>query len=205
MSSLAELPDWSAFGEREAPLDTELLSPAAELAAVLQVYRADLATVRAEVQQARLAGAAALAQQAVFVVQLAVALESYQAALAEASLSKVHRHLRIVKDQMLDALRGAGLEIVPLVGRSFDEIADLVDVQGWRHRPEFTSEVVAEELEPLVKYRGEVVRLGRVVMGAPPEAAVAAEQLGEPDVDKDESAWLGTSAAEPSGSTSGEE
>jgi hypothetical protein len=168
MSSSAELPDWSAFAERPVLEEPGLLSPASEMAAVLQQYHADLEAVRQDVEAVRRDGLTALARQASFVVQLAAALTRYESIIAQASLKPVHRHLRVIKDQMLDALREAGLEIVEPLGKPYREVSELVQVEGWRHHADFASEVVAEALEPIVSFRGVLVRPGRVVMGAPP-------------------------------------
>lgn len=171
MSSSAELPDWTAFAERETPEPGELLSPVAELVAVLQRYRTDLDTARQRGQDAYRESLLALAEQAVLVVQLEVAIEHYAASFAEQGLTKAHRHFRVLKDQMLAAVAATGLEVVRLRGRPYDEVAEAVSIVGWRHHPDFAEEVVAEEKEPLVRYRGAVLRPGRVVMGAPPENA----------------------------------
>ena len=169
MLSSDKFPDWSLFKEREVPFEVELLSPASEVAALLQRYRTDVDAAEQNVEGVRNEGLAGLAQQAVFVIQLAAALDRYESDLKQASLTRVHRHLRVLKDQMLDALSSAGLEVVIPIGKPFDEVADSVHVEGWRHHEDFSSEVVAEVLEPIVKYRGALVRLGRVVMGAPPQ------------------------------------
>ena len=169
MSSLDKFPDWSVFSEREVPFDVELLSPAAEVVAVLQGSQAALDEARQEVKDVRREYLEALAQQAVLVVQLAAVLDRYAPDYTQASLAKVHRSLRIVKDQMLDELGRAGLEIIIPIGKAFDEVAHSVNVDGWRHHEDFSSEVVAEVVEPIVTYRGDLVRPGRVVMGAPLE------------------------------------
>ena len=164
-----KFPDWSAFAEREVPVAVEFLSPAAEAASLLQLYQSSLAAAGIRRDEVQSAGLRALAQQAVFVFQLEAALERYQADLIQASLPRVHRHLRVLKDQMLDALTAFGLEIDVPRGKPFEDVADLVHVDGWRHHEQFTAEVVAEVTEPIVKSGGALVRLGRVVMGAPLE------------------------------------
>jgi molecular chaperone GrpE (heat shock protein) len=116
------------------------------------------------------------------VVQLAAALDIYESVLTQASLGKVHRHLRIIKDQMLSALEKAGLEVNIPVGKPFNEVANVVHVDGWRHHADFLSEVVAEVIEPIVTYRGRLVRMGRVVMGAPPDKVT--EQIMTDKVEK---------------------
>jgi molecular chaperone GrpE (heat shock protein) len=169
MSSSDKFPDWSAFSKREIPFEVELLSPASEAAALLQRSQAALDEAWQEVDHVRGEGLAALAQQAALVIQLAATLERYQPDFTQASLKKVYRSLQITKDQMLDELRRVGLEIIVPLGKTFDEVAQLVNVDGWRHQEHFTSEVVAEVIEPIVMYRNILVRPGRVVMGAPLE------------------------------------
>jgi molecular chaperone GrpE (heat shock protein) len=182
MSSSDKFPDWSVFSERHVPFDVELLSPASEVTALLQRYWTDMNKMRQEIESLRSEGLNASAQQAVYVVQLAAALDIYESVLTQASLGKVHRHLRIIKDQMLSALEKAGLEVNIPVGKPFNEVANVVHVDGWRHHADFLSEVVAEVIEPIVTYRGRLVRMGRVVMGAPPDKVT--EQIMTDKVEK---------------------
>ena len=169
MSSSADALGWNAFSERPVGAAGALASPASEMAAVLQRYRSDLDAAQAEVEAACRRGLEALAQQAVLAVRLEAALALYEPQLAGASMEKAHQHLRILKDQMLAELAAAGVEPVRLEGRSYDEIAELVEVDGWLHRDDIEAEVVLEELEPAVRGGDEVIRIGRVVMGAPAE------------------------------------
>jgi hypothetical protein len=175
MSSSDDHLDWSAFGEREVGLEVELASPAAELAAVLRRYRTELDAARAEVTAERRKGLEALARQAVLAVKLESALALYEPRLADASMGKAHQHLRILKDQMLGELVAAGVELVRLAGRPYEEVKTLVEVEGWLHKEGVESETVLEELEPAVRHGEEVIRMGRVVMGAPLRAAPSQE------------------------------
>ena len=111
--------------------------------------------------------------------QFSAALERYQAELTHIGLARVHRHLRVLKDQMLDALRASGLEIDVPLGQSFEQVAEAVHVDGWRHEAQFTGEVVAEVSEPIVRAGGALIRLGRVVMGAPVDHAGSAAPENE--------------------------
>jgi hypothetical protein len=171
MSSSGKFPDWSVFKERSTP-DVDILSPAMEMSTMLQRYAADVKKAREDIDAARYEGIGIAARQAVYVVQLAAALEAYEPALKDASLQRVHRHLRIIKDQMLSALSGEGLEIVIPINKPFDDVAELVHVEGWSHSDKFTSEVVAEVLEPVIYYKGSLISMGRVVMGAPPDNVI---------------------------------
>jgi hypothetical protein len=176
MSSSDEFPNWSLFSEREQSLSVDLLAPALEVATLLQKHRAELDLAHQESEEARRAGLEALAEQAVFVIQMSGALERYEQDFIKASLVKAHRHLRVLKDQMLDTLSKAGIEAeIPLL-KPFDEVAESVHIEGWRHRQEYTAEVVAEVIEPIIKHKGELVRMGRVVMGAPLEMAIKDER-----------------------------
>lgn len=165
--SSGEQAGWGGFRERPQPPDVELLSPASELVAVLQRYRNDLDAERAAVRNAVASTLSIAIEQAVLVFQLAQLLGRNEQVFAKAGLGGVHRQLRIVKDQMLEALTGGDLTVADPSGRSFDDAAEMVHVVGWRHGPEFADEVVAETIEPIVLHAGKVVRQGRVIMGAP--------------------------------------
>jgi hypothetical protein len=182
MSSSDELaPRWDEFCERPTA-HIELRSPAAELAAVLQRSSTDLHDTVQAAAVLRREAYVALAAQAALAVELERALAHYETQLLDASLPRVHRHLRILKDRMLDAICATGIEIERLTGRPTDEVLDIVDVDHWRHAPEFEEQVVAELLEPAVLFEGELLRTGRVVMGAPEQAQdaeTAADAAGD--------------------------
>lgn len=166
MSSSGE-PTWEAFRERPEPPAGELLSPASEVAALLQRYQHDLADQRAADQAALADAHSAAADQAVLVFHLAAVLGRDETAFADAGLTRVHRRLNALRNQMSQAIERTGLRVVDPTGQAFDEVADLVHVIGWRHGPEFAGEVVAETIEPIVRHETELVRPGRVVMGSP--------------------------------------
>lgn len=158
---------WAAFRERPEPPPGELLSPASEVAALLQRYRNDLAGQKAADRTALADAHSAAADQAALVFHLAAVLAQHQDAFAAAGLTRVHRQLNALRHQMAQATGRTGLRVVDPTGQAFDEVADLVQVIGWRHGPEFAGEVVAETVEPIVCHETELVRPGRVVMGAP--------------------------------------
>jgi hypothetical protein len=153
--------------ERPEPLPGELLSPASEMAALLQRYQNDLAERRAADQAALADAHSAAADQAVLVFHLAAVLGRDETVFAGAGLTRVHRQLNALRNQMAQAIERSGLRVVDPTGQAFDEVADLVHVIGWRHGPEFAGEVVAETIEPIVCHETELVRPGRVVMGSP--------------------------------------
>lgn len=169
-------PNWSAFAERELPFDVEMVSPAVEAAGILQQLAVELDAARQRAEAAVDTHLPALAQQAVFVSQLAQALELYQRDFEAASLARPYRHLRVVKDQMQDLLTRAGLEVEIPMGAPFDAVADQVSVAGWRHLAGLAGEQVAEVLEPIIRFQGRLIRPGRVVMGAPLEASSSEAQ-----------------------------
>jgi len=166
MSSSDEL-TWATFRERPEPPPGELLSPASEIAALLQRYRNDLDSQRTADQAALADAQGAAADQAVLVFHLAAVLGRDEGAFADAGLTRLHRQLNALRHQMAQAIERTGLRVVDPTGQAFDDVADLVHVIGWRHGPEFAGEVVAETIEPIVRHETELVRPGRVVMGAP--------------------------------------
>ena len=176
MSSSADSPaepavelGWSAFTERPAgPDPVPLLSPAQELAAALQEGQKALRTAREDGAAALDRVLAIVADQAALVFRLGVVLAESEDKLREAGLGRIRTQLSIVRRQMAEALDGAGLDVVDPVGTPFDEAQEHVEVVGWRHGAEFTDQVVAETIEPIVRHDGVVVRSGRVIMGAPP-------------------------------------
>lgn len=157
-------PTWREFAER-AGIEVAPSSPAAELAGVLQRYRADLDEAARAGASSRANGLRVLAEQAVLAVQLEQVLEGASTRALEDE--EIRQPWLQLKDRMLAQIRACGLEIVRLAGATARSVDDLVDVECWRHDDAYASEVVAEELEIAVRFGGTVVRRGRVVMGAP--------------------------------------
>jgi hypothetical protein len=96
--------------------------------------------------------------------------------------------LRALKDRMLEQIEATGLEVMHLEGASADEVFGMVEIERWRFAESYPAPVVVEELEVAVRLDGSPLRLGRVIMGAPPEHPVASpidlvrvdEPAGEP-------------------------
>jgi molecular chaperone GrpE (heat shock protein) len=116
----------------------------------------------------------ALAQQAVFIAQFAMVLDRYEAAFtqlqaqgSQPSPARAHRSLRILKDKMLSALSSHEIDIDIPLGKPYDEVAEVVTIEGWRHSDDYPSEVVVEVMEPIVRHKGTLLHSGRVIMGAP--------------------------------------
>ncbi|MFF3573719.1 hypothetical protein ACFYXQ_38775 [Nocardia jiangxiensis] len=169
MSSSADAkgPSWSAFRPRPVHKPVELHSPASELGAALQRCRRDLNAERAASAEAAATARAEAAEQAALVFRLSTVLRENDQAMLDAGLKRTGRILRVVCDQMLSALDRAGLTVQDPAGQPYRDVADAVEVAGWRHASDFHDEVVAETIEPIIRHGDEVVRLGRVVMGAP--------------------------------------
>ncbi|MBO1334965.1 hypothetical protein [Streptomyces sp. VRA16 Mangrove soil] len=174
--------DWGEFTERPLPEGgDEAVSPQAELAGVLQRRHEDLSAARGEA-----ARAASGARDTVFELATLVGRLEQLVALAEQTLvdggqARLHRRLRILKEQMLQTLRDDGVEVRDPLGLPADEVADWVDPIGWRYGPQFTAETVAQTDDPAVFHHGAVVRLARVFMGSPePEAPQKPTDLTEP-------------------------
>ncbi|HJP72920.1 MAG TPA: hypothetical protein VJ914_01555 [Pseudonocardiaceae bacterium] len=160
--------DWSAFTERTTgPEVADLLSPAQELSAALQGVQKSLQAAREEGRTVVDDVLKAAAAQAALVFQLGVVVARNTDALQEAGLGKVTRQLDVLRKQMTRALEKFELVVDDPVGRPFNDAEAHVDVVDWRRGAEFTDEVVAETIEPIVLHNGSVIRSGRVIMGAP--------------------------------------
>lgn len=163
--------DWTVFRLRPVGAPVELHSPASELGAALQRSRRDLVAERAAAVEAAVSARADAAEQAALVFRLSAVLDEHDPAMVDAGLNRTSRTLRVVRDQMLAALDRTGLTVQDPAGQPYHDVADAVEVVAWRHAPEFHDEVVAETVEPIVRHGAEVVRLGRVIVGAPPRTS----------------------------------
>ncbi|MYW68223.1 hypothetical protein GTY65_29715 [Streptomyces sp. SID8379] len=175
--------DWAEFAERPLPEGgDEAVSPQAELAGVLQRRHEDLSAARGEAAQAASGARDTVFELASLVGRLEQLIADSEQPLADSGQARLHRRLRILKEQMLQTLRDDAVEVRDPLGLPADEVADWVDPVGWRYGPQFTAETVAQTDEPAVFHRGAVVRLARVFMGSPePEAAQKPEAAPEPE------------------------
>ncbi|MFI6516488.1 hypothetical protein ACIBF1_13095 [Spirillospora sp. NPDC050679] len=195
---------WDAFAERPAPAELEIDSPAREVRALLRRHQADLSAERGRARDATGDALAVAVDQGALVARLESALERHREALREAGLGRVHLELRVLKDQMVEALRGGGVTFQDPAGLPLAEVADRVEVVGWRHAAEYPAEVVAETHDVIVLHRGTVVRPGEVTMGAPPpharagrlEQSPAQPSVQPPEQDPDETAGGSTDPAD---------
>ncbi|WP_242888451.1 hypothetical protein [Actinomadura litoris] len=174
---------WDAFEERPAPPDPALVSPAAEMGAALQLHRSALNAERGR-SQAALDQALDMAyDQVALLARWDVALARHRDALAEAGLGRVHQEFRLLKDEALDLLRRGGVTYEDPADRPLAEVEDRVEVKGWKYGAEYTAEVVARTIEPVVLREGAVVRPGLVLMGAPEPEEEERDATGDHDED----------------------
>ncbi|MZD05942.1 hypothetical protein GTW43_12715 [Streptomyces sp. SID5785] len=178
--------DWAAFAERPLPeggADERVVAPQAELAAVLQRRHEDLSAVRGDAARAASGARDTVYDLAVLVGRFDQLVAACAADLEDSGRSRLHRRLRILKEQMLQTLRDADVEVRDPLGLPAADVADWADPIGWRHGPQFTEETVAQTDEPAVFHAGAVVRLARVFMGSPehePAPAQAPAPAGSP-------------------------
>ncbi|MFI6344678.1 hypothetical protein [Streptomyces sp. NPDC050560] len=177
--------DWDAFTERAVPTGLgETVSPEAELAGLLQRRQDDIGAARGVGAESTAKAQETLFELASLLGSLERVVQRAEGPMAESGHKRLHRQLRVLKDQMFQALADDEVEVRDPVGQPADAVADWVDPVGWRQGPQYTSEVVAQTDEPAVFHRGAVVRFARVIMGAPePEPPRAAEPPGAPEAE----------------------
>jgi hypothetical protein len=82
------------------------------------------------------------------------------------------RQLQLGRNEILDALAGAGIGVENPLSRPFEEVADVVEVRGWRRQADLTREVVVQVIEPILRRDGVLLRPGQVIVGQPAPAAI---------------------------------
>lgn len=170
--------DWDGFEERPlpdgpgGPARPDPVSPGREMAAVLQRYWTDVQDERNRAEKESAATRKILTELAVHVARLDALLREAAGPLEEAGAKALGRRLHVARRQVLEPLHAMDITTQDPTGRPYESVADVVDIVGWRYGPEFTAEVVAETVEPVVLDRGTVVRLGQVIMGAPLSAGM---------------------------------
>ena len=185
------LPSWAEIEEHPVA-DLVPRSPAAELAAVLQRSRRELDAAARAGAEGRAQGLRALAEQAVLAIELEGVLDSCARRRDERAAEDLHASVRSLTERMLAHIAATGLEVVRLRGRNARAVLDLVEVDSWCYDDSYVGEVVIDELEVAIRLDGRPLRLGRVVIGAPHNAAYdPANQAGP------------VSAAPPPGPSSG--
>jgi hypothetical protein len=119
----------------------------------------------------------ALAEQAVFTVELENLLERHGPQFDATALTTAHRALDQLKDRMLAHMEAAGLEILRLRGAAAGDVADDVEIDAWRCDDIGASPLVIEELEAAVRLNGTPLRRGRVIMGGPGDGDLPDREL----------------------------
>ncbi|MBK8099465.1 MAG: hypothetical protein IPK26_20340 [Planctomycetes bacterium] len=152
-------------------------APAHELAAALQACHEAITAEQAKAAAAERDLLACVAELAMLGGRLERALAEVGPALQTAGLERVCARLQMLVGAQRAAVARAGIETPDLRERTYDEVAELVTVESWREDARFSSEVVAEVLDPTVLRAGRLLRLGRVVMGCP--LPPAARTVGE--------------------------
>jgi hypothetical protein len=159
---------WDAFARREVPpVAGDFISPEGELVSLLQRHEQELLRSRERAVDDAARVREVIFSLAVFGGRLDQLTAEAEGPMAVRGLFPLHRQLRVLKDQMLQALTDDGIEVRDPTGLPVEQVMDWVDVTGWLHRDEFTEEVVAQTHERAVFHGGAVVRLARVLMGGP--------------------------------------
>jgi hypothetical protein len=163
----AEAPrlSWSDFPARAVPdIDGEFVSLESELASLRQHCEDNL-------RRAREQAVAAVAEVRAVIFDLAVHVGRLDQLLTEESVPgqdpEALRKLDVLKNQMLQTLGEAGVELRDPRGLAADEVMNWVEVAEWVPGPEYEAEVVAATEQAAVLQDGVPVRLARVVMGTP--------------------------------------
>ncbi|MFI0735053.1 hypothetical protein ACH4S9_39645 [Streptomyces sp. NPDC021225] len=165
--------DWDEFEERPVPEglggpeQPDLVSPGRAMAALLQRYWSDLQNESNRAHKETAAARQVLIELAVHVARLDGLLREAAGPLEAAGAESLGRRLHVARKQVLEPLHALDITTQDPNGKPYESVADVVDIAGWRYGPEFTAEVVAETVEPIVLDCGTVVRLGQVIMGAP--------------------------------------
>jgi molecular chaperone GrpE (heat shock protein) len=153
---------------REVAFEGEFISLAAEVAALLNRHAGQIRQVTESGSQALVKLQRGIARGVQLVFHLEQAIGASEEHAAAVGFGKTLRRFRIIKDQLKDQLAAQGFTWRDPTGEEFtQELAELVEVDGWRHAAEYAREVVVETREPIVLYQGQPVLVGAVVVGAP--------------------------------------
>ncbi len=156
------------YKHRELPKDYALLSPAAEVAGLLKEHSTEKQRMKGEFAELEKDFDHLLAQITDLAYLFDEAIVRFQPALEEHGLKRMHRELRVLKDQLIQTLQDAGYTWRNPLGEPFDgDLPELVSVDGWRYGPEYQENCVAQVREPIVLKNGSPIKDGSVVVGAP--------------------------------------
>jgi hypothetical protein len=156
------------YRHRELPQDFAMLSPAAEVAALLKEHAADKQQWENDLVMREKACDKLLAEVTSLAYLLDEAVARFETPLEEQGLKRMHRELRVLKDKLIQTLLDSGYTWRDPMGELFEgDLPDLVNVDGWRYSPEYTENRIAQVREPIVLRNGIPIKEGSVVVGAP--------------------------------------
>jgi hypothetical protein len=156
------------YRHRELPKDYTLLSPAAEVGALLQEHAAEKQQWKREAAEHDKKQNRILAEVTSLAYLLDDAAARFQEPMEASGLKRAYRELRVLKDKLVQTLAEAGCTWRDPLGEPFEgDLPDLVNVDGWRYAPEYTENCVAQVREPIILRNGVPIKEGSVVVGAP--------------------------------------
>jgi hypothetical protein len=171
------------YHHRELPEGYRLISPAAEVAALLKQQAAD----KRQRESDAAADGEALVRTLADITHLAYLLDGavnrFEQPLLDAGLKKVYRELRVLRGQLNQILGDTGFTWHEPLREPFEgELPELVSVDGWRYGSQYEEPCVAEVREAIVLRDGTPVREGSVIIGAPEvEDEPEMPELGGPE------------------------
>jgi hypothetical protein len=159
------------YRHREMPKDYVLLSPAAEVAALLKEHSAEKQKLKAELARQAKELDQVLAEVTGLAYLFDEATARFQPALEEQGLKRMYRELRVLKDKLIQTLQEAGYTWRNPLGEPFEgDLPELVNVDGWRYDPEYEENRVAQVREPIILKNSILIKEGSVVVGAPEQS-----------------------------------
>jgi|GEM_PF-6918729 len=158
---------WSLFEKRQE-LDTGKVSkPEAELASALRKSHDRLSGLELDAAANEKRRLDTIAGLGVLVHHLERSLDEHEPALLDAGLSKIHDHLKHIKDRFRQEFQAAGINIIAPVDWPYSTVSELVKVESWLQGEEYDREVVIDVLDPIIQCENTILRRGRVLMGGP--------------------------------------
>jgi hypothetical protein len=158
------------YQHRALPPEYSVLSPAAEVAALLKEHAAERAAWERELQARERGWVELTAAITGIAFLLDGATARFQEPLEAAGLRKIYRELRVLKGQLVQVLSDDGFTWEDPSGRPFeDPLVDRVHVDGWRYADGYAAPCVAEVREAIILRHGALVREGSIIVGAPHE------------------------------------
>lgn len=159
---------FTAHAPRDVPLEADALHLAGEIASLLDGHDRARREQDRQHQAERDRSRRDVARQVQLVFQLDRVLSACEARLGEAGLSRIHKQIRVLKDQFVDHLAAMGYRWYDPVGEEFvGDLVEAVEVDDHRCSSEYERETIVETREPIVLFDGAVALNGAVVVGVP--------------------------------------